>query len=173
MLPWQPINFSDLDKIHMNRRGLLKKHFCKKNLNICSETAKIINFHFSHNKSMATISCHSNQSSYPIETKNIIICSHGIWMLYVKFGKNRLHGFRRDVVWKCWRTTDGRRMPAYTISSPMSLRLRWAKNLFEPPHDKTNKMVYMHPAKTQINLGILAAQSDQSLRCPHEESLGP
>ena len=25
-----PIKFSDLDKIHMNRRGLLKKHFCKK-----------------------------------------------------------------------------------------------------------------------------------------------
>ena len=30
MLPWQPIKFRDLDKIHMNRRGLLKKHFCKK-----------------------------------------------------------------------------------------------------------------------------------------------
>ena len=29
MLPWQPIKFSDLDNIHMNRRGLLKKHFCK------------------------------------------------------------------------------------------------------------------------------------------------
>ena len=32
---------------------------------------------------------------------------------------------------------------------------------FEPPHDKTNKMI-MRPAKTQISLGI---QSDQSLRC--------
>ena len=42
MLPWQPIKFSNLDKIHMNRRGLLKKQFCeKKNLNICSETAKL------------------------------------------------------------------------------------------------------------------------------------
>ena len=30
MLPWQPIKFSNLDKVHMNRRGLLKKHFCKK-----------------------------------------------------------------------------------------------------------------------------------------------
>ena len=29
----------------------------------------------------------------------------------------------------------------------------------EPPHDKTNKMA--------------SAQSDQSLHCPHEESLGP
>ena len=45
MLPWQPIRFSDLDKIHMNRRGLLKKHFCKK-INICNETAVNANFHF-------------------------------------------------------------------------------------------------------------------------------
>ena len=27
-------------------------------------------------------------------------------MLYVKYGKNRLHGFRGDVVWKSWQTTD-------------------------------------------------------------------
>ena len=33
-------------------------------LNICNETAKIAHFHFSHYKSMATVSCHSNQSSY-------------------------------------------------------------------------------------------------------------
>ena len=25
-------------------------------------------------------------------------------MLYVKYGKNQLHGFRGDIVWKCWRT---------------------------------------------------------------------
>ena len=41
---------------------------------------------------------------------------------------------------------------------------------YEPPHDKTNN-VAVRPAKTQISLGI--HQSDQSLRCPHEESLGP
>ena len=40
----------------------------------------------------------------------------------------------------------------------------------EPQHDKTNKMS-VHPAKTQISLGI--CPSDQSLRCPHEETLGP
>ena len=28
-LPWQPIKFSNLDKIHMFRRGLLKEHFCE------------------------------------------------------------------------------------------------------------------------------------------------
>ena len=41
---------------------------------------------------------------------------------------------------------------------------------YEPRHDKTNKMS-VRPAKTQISLGI--RQSDQRLRCPHEESLGP
>ena len=37
----------------------------------------------------------------------------------------------------------------------------------EPQHDKTNKMA-VSPAKTQISLSIHS--SDQSLRCPHEES---
>ena len=51
-------------------RGLLKEHFCKTFIKyICSDTAINANFHFSHYKSMVTISCHSNQSSYPIETK--------------------------------------------------------------------------------------------------------
>ena len=36
-------------------------------------------------------------------------------------------------------------------------------------HDKTNKMSVC-PAETQISLD---AQSDQSFRCPHEESLSP
>ena len=45
--------------------------------------------------------------------------------------------------------------------------------LHEPQHVKTNKMS-VRLAKTQIRLGIRPdAQSDQSLRCPHEESLGP
>ena len=48
MFQWQTIKFSDLDTIHKNHRGLLKKHSCKKNLNICSETANIANFHFSN-----------------------------------------------------------------------------------------------------------------------------
>ena len=65
--PRQPIKFTDLDKSRMKRRGLLNKHFCKKIFpNISNETEKIVNFFFSHYKSMGTISCHSNQSSYPI-----------------------------------------------------------------------------------------------------------
>ena len=47
-------------------------------------------------------------------------------MLYMKFGKNPLHCFSGHVVWKCW-WTDGWRTPAYTVSSPMSLRLRWLR----------------------------------------------
>ena len=43
------------------------------------------------------------------------------------------------------------------------------KKSFEPRHDKTNKMS-LRLAKTQIKLG---GQFDQSLCCPHEESLGP
>ena len=47
----------------MKRRGLLNKHFCKKEIqNIPNETEKIVNFLFSHYKSMGTISCHSNQA---------------------------------------------------------------------------------------------------------------
>ena len=72
-LPWQPIKFSSLDKIHTVGRGLLKEHFCK--TFVCSEIAINANFLFSHYKSMANISCHSNQSSYPIGTKNTIIRS--------------------------------------------------------------------------------------------------
>ena len=55
-------------------------------------------------------------------------------MLCVKYGENGFHGFRGDVVWKCWRPMDdddGRTDDgcfAYNISSSMSLQLKWAKN---------------------------------------------
>ena len=43
------------------------------------------------------------------------------------------------------------------------------QNAYEPRHDKTNKMA-VRPANTQQN-GY--APNLISLRCPHEESLGP
>ena len=64
MSPRQPIKLSYLDKSSMQHGGLLNKHMCKKKSNISSETAETVNFQFSHYKSMGTISCHSNQSSY-------------------------------------------------------------------------------------------------------------
>ena len=41
----------------------------------------------------------------------------------------------------------------------------------EPPHDKTNKMACA-PSEDSDQSGR-PPQSDQSLRCPHEESLEP
>ena len=68
MSPRQPIKLSDLDKRHMKRRKVLNKHV-KKNSNISNETEETVDFRFSHYKSMGTISCHSNRSSYPTGTK--------------------------------------------------------------------------------------------------------
>ena len=49
-------------------------------------------FIFSHYKSMATKSCHSNLilSSYPVGTKNNIVRFPCLEMLFVKYGKNWL-----------------------------------------------------------------------------------
>ena len=57
--------------------------------------------------------------------------------LHMKYEFNWPCSFRGEDVWKCWRTTDGRRTDGrrtddgrrshwYTISSPMILRLTWA-----------------------------------------------
>ena len=120
------IKFSDLDKILMNRRGLLKKHFCKKNLNICSEAAKVANFHFSHYKSMETISCHSNQSFYPMGQKIKLFISPAyrcyVWNIArIGFMASEEMSFE-NVDDGRMTSTDGRRMPAYTRNSPMSRR---------------------------------------------------
>ena len=53
MSPRQPIKSSDLDKSRMKYGGLLNKHFCNKS-NIPNDLAEIVNFHFSHYKSMQT-----------------------------------------------------------------------------------------------------------------------
>ena len=70
MSPRQPIKLSYLDKSRMQHGGLLNKHICEKISNISSETAETVNFQFYHYKSMGTISCHSNQSSYPTGQKH-------------------------------------------------------------------------------------------------------
>ena len=81
----QPIKPSDLDKSHMKHGGLLNKHLCKKKINIPNDLAEIVNFHFSHYKSMETLSCHSNQSSYPTGIKNITFVEGNILSKYAKF----------------------------------------------------------------------------------------
>ena len=73
MSPCQPIKLSDLYKSRMQHGGLLNKHICEKK-NISSETAETVNFHFSYYKSMGTISCYSNQSSYSTGLKKHNSC---------------------------------------------------------------------------------------------------
>ena len=77
----------------MKRRGLLNKHFCKKNPNIPNETEKLSNFLFSHYKSMGTISCHSNQSSYPTGIKNTTFVEANVLSMYAKFRPYPPYGF--------------------------------------------------------------------------------
>ena len=78
----------------MKRRGLLNKHFCKKKVqNIPSETEKNVNFHFSHYKSMGTISCHSNQGSYLTGIKNTNDVEANVLSMYAKFRLHPPYGF--------------------------------------------------------------------------------
>ena len=76
---------------------------------------------------MATISCHSNQSSYPIGTKkqNNIIRSPYLYM----WNMIRIGFMSSEISFENVDNNDGQQMSAYTISSPMSLQLRWAKKL--------------------------------------------
>ena len=125
-LPWQPIQFSGLNKIHRFGRGLPKEHLCKIFVKIF-KTAINANFHFSHYRSMVTVSCHSNQSSYPIGIKKHnysfprpIDAIGEIWQESASW-------FQRRCCFKML-MTDRRRMPTYPIIAFMSLRLRRANN---------------------------------------------
>ena len=90
-LPWQPIQISDLDKIHMVGRGLLQKHFCKTFFqNICSNTEINANFHFSIVSLWKLLSCHSNKSTCSTTIKNIFYVEANVMNMYAKFQLYRL-----------------------------------------------------------------------------------
>ena len=93
MSPRQPIKFSDLDKIRMKHGGLLNNISVKKNSNIPNYFAEIVNFHFSHYKSMGIRSCHSNQSSYPTGIKNTTYVEANVLSMYAKVWLHPLYGF--------------------------------------------------------------------------------
>ena len=65
----------------------------KKNSNIPNDLAEIVNFHFSYYKSMGTISCHSNQSSYTTGIKNTTYVEANVLSMYAKFRLHPLYGF--------------------------------------------------------------------------------
>ena len=77
----------------MKHGGLLNKYFCKFFSNIPNDLAEIVNFHFSHYKSMGTISCHSNQSSYPTGIKNTIYVEDNGLSMYAKYRLHPIYGF--------------------------------------------------------------------------------
>ena len=91
--PRQPIKSSDLDKSRMKHGGLLNKNFCKKKSNIPTDLAEIVNFHTSHYKSMENLSCHSNQSFYLTEIKNITLEEGNVLSKYAKFRLQPPYGF--------------------------------------------------------------------------------
>ena len=94
ILPSQPIKSSDLDKSHMKHGGLLNKHFCKKNNQISPMTWQKLSIStFSIIKSMETLCCHSNQSSYPTKIKNINFVEGEVLSKYAKFWLHPLYGF--------------------------------------------------------------------------------
>ena len=92
--PRQPIKLNYLDKSQMQHGGLLNKHICEKKNQISPvRQKKIVNFLFSHYKSMGTISCHSNQSSYPTGIKNTTFVEANVLSMYAKFQLHSPYGF--------------------------------------------------------------------------------
>ena len=89
MSPGQPIISSDLDKSRMKHGGLLNNYFCKKKIQISLMTFST----FPHYKSMGTISCHSNQSSYPTGIKNTTYVEANVLTMYAKFRLHPPYGF--------------------------------------------------------------------------------
>ena len=83
-------------------------------------------FIFSHYKSMASISCHSNQGSYRIGTKTILFVPPAyrcyMWSM-VRIGLMASEEMFENTDGRMDADRPGRRMPGYT----MSLRLRRAK----------------------------------------------
>ena len=82
----------DLGKSLMKRGGLLNQHICEKNSNISNETAEMVNFHFSHYKSIGLISCHSNQS-YVTGIKKAIYVEANVINMYAKYQLYPPNGF--------------------------------------------------------------------------------
>ena len=54
---------------------------------------KIVNFLFSHYKSMGTVSCHSNQSSYLTGIKNTTFEEANVLSMYAKFQLHPTYDF--------------------------------------------------------------------------------
>ena len=85
-----------------------------------------------HYNSMATVSCHSNQSSYPFGLKKkTILFVPPAYRCYIRnmvrissMASEEMSSENVDGRTTTDGRTEGRQMPGYTTSSPMSLWLR-------------------------------------------------
>ena len=95
MSHWQPIKLSDLGKRRIKRGGLLNKYISLKKFKYLQCESRNGQFPLSHYtcKSMGTISCHSNQSSYPTGMKNIIYVEANVINMYAKYQLYPPYGF--------------------------------------------------------------------------------
>ena len=93
MLPRQPIKLRESDKSLITVENYSINISVKLNSIIPYETVEISNFHFSHYESIETISCHSNQSSYPTGIKNTIFVEGNVICKYAKFQLHLPYGF--------------------------------------------------------------------------------
>ena len=90
----QPNKLSDLDKNRMQHGGLLNKHICEKKIQISPVRQQKLSIStFPHYKSMGTISCLSNQSSYPTRIKNTTFVEANVLSMFAKFQLHPPYGF--------------------------------------------------------------------------------
>ena len=93
-----------LGQIHMVGRGLLQNHFSKTLFqNISSNTEINANFHFSHYKTMETLSCHSNENTWATTIKNIIFVEANVMNMYAKFQLHSPYVFWGEDFWMFFR----------------------------------------------------------------------
>ena len=96
----------------------------KKNSNIPNDLAEIVNFHFSHYKSMGTISCHSNQSSYPTGIKNTSYnIEANVLSMYAKFRLHPPYGFWEEDFLNIFTKIDPFCRPDNQSNSPISTKV--------------------------------------------------
>ena len=77
----------------MKRGGLLNKHICGKKNQIFPMRQQKLSISFFSHKSMGTISCHSNQSSYPTIIKNTTYVEANVLSMYAKLQLHPPNGF--------------------------------------------------------------------------------
>ena len=89
----QPIILRDLDKSRKQHGGLLNKHICEKKNQISPVRQQKLSTASFPIMSMGTISCHSNQSSYPTRIKNTTFVEANVLSMYAKFQLHPPYGF--------------------------------------------------------------------------------